>query len=57
MRIETKDQPSKTAEIAKELFKRYEVKKILIPGGGYGRNSKLFSTSVFEVDAIEISKF
>ncbi|MDP5274265.1 class I SAM-dependent methyltransferase [Chengkuizengella axinellae] len=50
------DQPSKTAEIAKQLFEQYEARKILVPGGGYGRNTKLFSASDFEVDAIEISE-
>lgn len=32
------------------------VKKILIPGAGYGRNSKLFSNQNFEVVGIEISE-
>ncbi len=48
--------PSKSAEIALALFRKHRVNKILIPGAGYGRNSKLFSTSGFEVTGIEISE-
>lgn len=47
--------PSKTAEVALSLFREREVNKILIPGSGYGRNSKLFSTCGFDVTGIEIS--
>ncbi len=48
--------PSKTAQYALGLFLQNNVKKILIPGSGYGRNSKLFSVSGFEVTGVEISK-
>jgi 2-polyprenyl-3-methyl-5-hydroxy-6-metoxy-1,4-benzoquinol methylase len=48
--------PSKSAEIALFWFRQYKVKKILVPGSGYGRNSKLFSTSGFDVTGIEISE-
>lgn len=48
--------PSKSAEIALSLFRRHKANKILIPGSGYGRNSKLFSTSGFDVTGIEISE-
>jgi SAM-dependent methyltransferase len=47
---------SKSAEIALALFRRHKVNKILVPGSGYGRNSKLFSTSGFDVTGIEISE-
>ncbi len=47
--------PSKTAEVALALFRKYKVNKILVPGSGYGRNSKLFSTSGFDVTGVEIS--
>ncbi len=46
---------SKSAEIALSLFRQHNVNKILVPGSGYGRNSKLFSTSGFDVTGIEIS--
>jgi SAM-dependent methyltransferase len=48
--------PSKSAEIALSLFRQHQVNKILVPGSGYGRNSKLFSTSGFDVTGIEISE-
>jgi SAM-dependent methyltransferase len=47
--------PSKSAEIALSLFRQHKISKILVPGSGYGRNSKLFSTSGFDVTGIEIS--
>lgn len=48
--------PSKSAEIASALFHEHQINKILVPGSGYGRNSKLFSTSGFDVTGIEISE-
>ena len=39
--------PSKTAEYALKLFREKNVKKILVPGAGYGRNSRLFSDNKF----------
>jgi len=47
--------PSRTAEHALELFRNNKVKKVLVPGSGYGRNTRLFSSSGFEVTGIEIS--
>ena len=47
---------SKSAHYALKLFKKYDIKTILIPGSGYGRNSKLFSNANFKVTGIEISK-
>ncbi len=49
------DLPSKTAQYTLELFSKNKVKRILIPGSGYGRNSKLFSASGFNVTGVEIS--
>jgi SAM-dependent methyltransferase len=49
------DLPSRTAEHALELFRRAGVKEILVPGSGYGRNTRLFSMSGFEVTGVEIS--
>lgn len=48
--------PSQSAAIALSLFRNHKVNKILIPGSGYGRNSKLFSTSGFDVTGIEIAE-
>ena len=50
------DFPSKSANIALNLFKKNKVSSILVPGAGYGRNTKLFSDNGFNVVGIEISK-
>jgi len=47
--------PSKSAGLALALFRQHKANKILVPGSGYGRNSKLFSTAGFDVTGIEIS--
>ncbi len=47
--------PSKSAKIALNLFKKNNAKSILVPGAGYGRNSKLFSDNNLKVVGIEIS--
>lgn len=49
------DKPSRTASYALQLFKRHNVNKILVPGAGYGRNTKLFTDANLEVTGIEIS--
>ena len=50
------EKPSKTAIYALELFKRQDLHKILVPGAGYGRNTKLFTDANFEVVGIEVSE-
>lgn len=50
------DMPSRSAEYALELFQRNGVRRILVPGAGYGRNTRLFSSAGFEVVGIEISE-
>lgn len=47
--------PSKSAPYAMELFRKHGVNTILVPGSGYGRNTRLFSSSDFDVTGIEIS--
>ncbi|MFX1276090.1 MAG: methyltransferase domain-containing protein [Promethearchaeota archaeon] len=49
-------EPSKSAFLALKLFKENNIRSILIPGAGYGRNSKLFSDNKFKVTGIEFSK-
>ncbi|MEI5909533.1 class I SAM-dependent methyltransferase [Bacillus spongiae] len=49
------EKPSCTVNMAKEVFLNNQAKTILVPGAGYGRNTKVLSPT-FEVDAIEISK-
>lgn len=50
------EMPSRSAEYALELFQREGVRRILVPGAGYGRNTRLFSSAGFEVVGIEISE-
>ena len=47
--------PSKTAYYALSLFKGYNIKSVIVPGSGYGRNTKLFTEAGFEVVGVEIS--
>lgn len=49
------DIPSSTAIYALELFNKNDVKRILVPGSGYGRNTRLFSSAGLYVTGIEIS--
>jgi SAM-dependent methyltransferase len=49
------DTPSRTAVHALDIFQKNKVSKILVPGAGYGRNTKLFSTAGFAVTGVEIS--
>ena len=39
-----------------QLFKKYGLNSILIPGFGYGRNAKIFADNGFKVTGIEISE-
>ena len=50
------ESPSRTAEYALELFRQNDVKKLLVPGSGYGRNTRLFSASGIKVVGVELSK-
>lgn len=48
--------PSRTAIHALEIFQSNGVRNVLVPGSGYGRNTKLFSTSGLDVTGIEVSE-
>ncbi len=50
------ESPSKSAHYALKLFLTHNVRTVLVPGSGYGRNTKLFSSSGFDVVGIEISQ-
>lgn len=50
------DEPSTTTALSVALFKNNSLKKLLIPGFGYGRNGKVFSDNGFDVTGIEISE-
>lgn len=49
-------EPAQSAILAKDFFKEKNLKNILIPGIGYGRNAQIFKDSGMEVTGIEISK-
>jgi cyclopropane fatty-acyl-phospholipid synthase-like methyltransferase len=49
------DEPSLTARRALEIFQNNNVKKLLVPGSGYGRNTRLFSAAGMQVTGVEIS--
>ncbi|WP_433772184.1 class I SAM-dependent methyltransferase [Bacillus wiedmannii] len=49
-------EPSESAIMAKNFFLEENVKNILVPGIGYGRNAKVFIDSGMHVTGIEISK-
>ncbi|CAN5315037.1 class I SAM-dependent methyltransferase [soil metagenome] len=49
-------EPAKSAELTKNFFIEKEVKDILIPGIGYGRNAQTFRDNGISVTGIEISK-
>lgn len=49
-------EPSDSAIMAKNVFLEKEIKDILIPGIGYGRNAKIFCDNGINVTGIEISK-
>jgi len=47
-------EPSPTALAARQLFREHGVQSVLVPGAGYGRNTKAFSPE-FETYGIELS--
>ena len=49
-------EPAKSAVVTKDFFIANNVKNILIPGIGYGRNAKIFTDNGMAVTGIEISR-
>ncbi len=49
-------EPSDSAILAKDFFLEKNIRDILIPGIGYGRNAKVFMDNGIKVTGIEISK-
>ncbi len=49
-------EPSKTVERAHALFQRDDIRTLLIPGSGYGRNAEFFARRGYEITGIEVSK-
>jgi SAM-dependent methyltransferase len=50
------EEPSRSAVYALDLFQKNDVKKVVVPGSGYGRNTKLFSAAGMKVSGVEISE-
>jgi 2-polyprenyl-3-methyl-5-hydroxy-6-metoxy-1,4-benzoquinol methylase len=48
--------PAKSTVIVKDLFVANNIKSVLIPGMGYGRNAKIFHDYGMSVSGIEISQ-
>jgi SAM-dependent methyltransferase len=49
-------EPAKSTVLAKDFFVEQEIKSVLIPGIGYGRNAKIFMDNGIKVTGIEISQ-
>lgn len=49
-------EPADSAISTLELFKEYGIRKVLIPGFGYGRNAGIFIDNGFDITGIEISQ-
>lgn len=49
-------QPAKSAIVTKDFFVKNKIKKVLIPGYGYGRNAQVFKDNGINVTGIEISQ-
>src|SRR5690606_20931655 len=49
-------EPAKSTVLTKDLFVEHEIKNVLIPGIGYGRNAKIFLKSGMTITGIEISQ-
>ncbi len=49
-------EPAESALTTKDLFLKNNIKSVLIPGIGYGRNARVFSDAGMDVTGIEISK-
>lgn len=49
-------EPAQSAVITKNLFVQQGVKKLLVPGFGYGRNAQLFHDAGMRVTGIEIAQ-
>ena len=49
-------EPADSAIATAALFRQKDLKKILIPGFGYGRNARAFTENGFDVTGIEISE-
>ena len=49
-------EPSRTVERAHALYQQHGVQSLLIPGSGYGRNTRFFAEQGYDVTGIEVSE-
>jgi SAM-dependent methyltransferase len=49
-------EPANSSVLAKDIFVEQQIKSVLIPGIGYGRNAKIFLENGMTVTGIEISQ-
>lgn len=49
-------EPAKSTVLTKDFFVEHNIKNVLIPGIGYGRNAQIFIENGIKVTGIEISK-
>lgn len=49
-------EPAKSTILTKDFFVEHQIKSVLIPGIGYGRNAKIFRDNGMTVTGIEISQ-
>lgn len=49
-------EPARSTVLARDFFVEHKIKKVLIPGIGYGRNAQIFIDSGMTVTGIEISQ-
>ncbi|GAB3337859.1 class I SAM-dependent methyltransferase [Marivirga atlantica] len=49
-------EPAKSTVITKDFFAKHNIKNVLIPGIGYGRNAQIFRKNGMSVTGIEISQ-
>ncbi|RYH13317.1 class I SAM-dependent methyltransferase [archaeon] len=49
-------EPSPSAVLSKDYFLQYNLRNILVPGSGYGRNAQVFKKCGMTVTGIEISQ-
>jgi hypothetical protein len=50
------DSPSNTAKYACGLFLTSRVRNVLVPGSGYGRNTKTFSSAGMSIVGVEVEE-
>lgn len=50
-----REEPADSALIARDIFAQRGLRRVLIPGIGYGRNARIFKQAGFDITGIEVS--